>query len=452
MRVTWVQPEDLVPHELRQAAAEGHDVADVRTRWLAAGGPADPPYGGASQPPAPAALRALARELLDELSERAGTDSPAEPNDLAAIRATWGDMPRLPAPGDRDALYERIHGGWLGRAAGCLLGKPVEKIPRVGIRAILEDTGRYPLDDYFTAVGLSDEVAAAWPWNRASRPTSLVENIDGMPEDDDLNYTLLALHIVQTYGRDFTPDDVAQAWLLEMPGGRAFTAERAAYRNLLDGYGPPETATRGNPFREWIGAQIRTDLYGWINPGDPVAAAEMAWRDARVSHTRNGLYGAMFVAAMAAAACVADDVKTVLDAGLSVVPPGSRLAAAAHAALEVAGRGLDLEAALNELHAAHRDLHWVHVVNNAALVAFALAYGQGDFGASICAAVTGGWDTDSDGATVGAAVGTITGAGRLPARWIDPLRNRLATSVASFDGVGFDELARRTIALVDGAR
>jgi ADP-ribosylglycohydrolase len=442
MRVTWVQPEDVLPHELRQAAAEGHDVSAIRRRWLDAGGPGEPPYGGASQPPARPELRTLARELVAEVNELTGAESADEPNEWAAIRATWPAEP--PILGQRGDLLDRIHGGWLGRAAGCLLGKPVEKIPREGIRAILRDTGRYPLDDYFTAIGLSDEVNAKWPWNRASRPTSLVENIDGMPEDDDTNYTLLALHIIETYGRDFTTDDVAQTWLLHLPAGRVFTAERVAYKNLLDGYDPPETASRGNPFREWIGAQIRTDLYGWINPGGVATAAEMAWRDARLSHTRNGIYGAMFVAAMAAAACTSDDVGTVVDAGLSVVPPRSRLALAVQQARALGRSGLDLECGLDRLHDAFQGTHWVHVLNNAALVAYALEYGQGDFAASICAAVTGGWDTDSDGATVGAIVGAITGAKGLPEQWIAPLKNRIASSVPSFDGIGFDELARRT--------
>jgi hypothetical protein len=48
MRVTWVQPEDVLPHELRQAAAEGNDVTAIAERWRQAGGPAEPPYGGAS--------------------------------------------------------------------------------------------------------------------------------------------------------------------------------------------------------------------------------------------------------------------------------------------------------------------------------------------------------------------------------------------------------------------
>jgi hypothetical protein len=58
--------------------------------------------------------------------------------------------------------------------------------------------------------------------------------------------------------------DVAAAWLSSLPGGRVFTAERIAYRNLLDGHPPAVAARLGNPFQDWIGAQIRTDVYGWV--------------------------------------------------------------------------------------------------------------------------------------------------------------------------------------------
>ena len=70
-------------------------------------------------------------------------------------------------------------------------------------------------------------------------PARLAENIDGMPEDDDLNYPLIALYLLENHGTAMTSDDVAKAWLDLLPGGRVYTAERVAYRNLLLGIDPP---------------------------------------------------------------------------------------------------------------------------------------------------------------------------------------------------------------------
>jgi hypothetical protein len=60
MRVTWVQPEDLLRHELWQSAREGRDVDAIRDRWVAAGGIAEPPYAGASPEIATSQQRAVA--------------------------------------------------------------------------------------------------------------------------------------------------------------------------------------------------------------------------------------------------------------------------------------------------------------------------------------------------------------------------------------------------------
>ncbi|SDS33200.1 ADP-ribosylglycohydrolase family protein [Jiangella sp. DSM 45060] len=442
MRLTWIQPEDLVGHAFAQADEDGVDVADLRARWTAAGGDDAPVRSGASEAPAPPELRTLAAELLDELDARPSPHDAAEPTALDDLRAGW------PSAAPREtADAGRVHGAWLGRAAGCLLGKPVEKISRAGIREILEATGRWPLDDWFTAVGLPDDVAARHPWNRRSATTSLAENIDGMPEDDDLNFPMLNLALLETHGAGFTTEDVAQSWLAELPAGRVFTAERVAYRNLLLGHLPPATATVRNPFRDWIGAQIRGDVFGWARPGDPAGAAELAWRDAVVSHTRNGVYGELFAAAACAASLVAATVDEVIDAGLSVVPEQSRYAEAVRFARETAATVPDWEAVVDAIEARYGHLHWVHVLNNAALVVAALVHGGGDYERSITAVVSGGWDTDSNGATVGSIVGGLTGVAALPQRWTAPLRNRVGTTLAGFDGIGFDELARRTMAV-----
>ncbi|MEO8828395.1 ADP-ribosylglycohydrolase family protein [Lapillicoccus sp.] len=460
MRVTWVQPEDLVRHELWQSAREGRDVSQQHHRWVDAGGTSDPPYVGASPEVVSPALRDLATILIGELDALPETGVEREPSDWIDIQATIeAQQPSAEGsrPGDvyaepGDDYADRIRGAWVGRTVGCVLGKPVEKIPREGIEAILRNTGRWPLDRWFTGVGLDPAVSQRWPWNKASRPTSLEENLDGTPEDDDLNYTILALRLVEQHGAEFTADDVARMWLLDLPAGRTFTAERVAYRNLLEGVTPPATARVRNPFREWIGAQIRTDLYGWVNPGNPTRAAEWAWRDASVSHTRNGLYGAMFVAAMASEAVRGSAVDTVLDVGASVVPAGSRMAAAIALGRELGRSASDPTDAYAALEAEFTGMHWVHSLNNTALVAFALQAGQGDFDRSICLTVMGGWDTDSSGATVGSVTGAITGARAIHPRWSDPLRGGLTTSIPDAGGLSFDELAHRTCAAAERVR
>jgi len=446
LRLSWTQPEDLVPHALVAAELDGRDVTDLRARWEGAGGSPAAAVSGATPDRATTELRSLARTLMAEIDDRLPPPGllEDEPGGFEEILAAASIRPMLDQSGN---AYDRMLGAWLGRAAGCLLGKPVEKIPRAGIRAIAESTGNWPIGGYFTERGLDIDVAAAWPWNRRSGPTSLVENIDGMPEDDDLNFALIALDLLERVGPRFTTDDVAQSWLANLPGGRVFTAERIVYRNLLDGYEPHEAGLVRNPFNDWIGAQIRTDAYGWANPGDPVTAARLAFTDARLSHHRSGLYGALFVAAACSAAVYTDSIDDVVAAGLSVVPTQSRYAAAIVRGVELARSGLGNDEAIDALHDEYGHLHWVHALNNSALLAFALVRGEGDFGTTIGLAVAGGWDTDSVGATAGSILGGMLGAEALPAAWVDPLHNHLASSVPGFDGVGFDELAARIIAV-----
>ncbi|MFF8190313.1 ADP-ribosylglycohydrolase family protein [Streptomyces bobili] len=448
LRLTWVQPEDLVGHELRQAAQDGREPSAVAARWRAAGGRDAPERAGASPRRASPYLRLLAEDLLDELADLPSALAEDEPTGLPKIMAACPAWPAEPAGGRGGALTPAaLEAAWLGRAAGCLLGKPVEKLPLDAIRALAAATGNQPLGAYFTARGVPPALLEAHPWNRRSAGTSLAENIDGMPEDDDLNYPLLNLLLLRRHGRTFTTADVARLWLDELPAGRTFTAERLAYRNLLHGIEPPHTARHRNPFREWIGALIRADVHGWTNPGDPAAAAGQAHRDATLTHTANGVYAAMFTAATIAAAATGDhDIHACLRTGLTVVPPRSRLFRAVTHAIGLAREQAGFDTVVDRLHATHGAIHhWVHAVPNTALIAAALTHADGDFSGSICRAVSGGWDTDSNGATAGSVAALLAGTpAALPDRWTTPLKNRLASSVADFDGTGFDTLAHLT--------
>ena len=430
MNLRWIDPVELVEHELTQQEDEGRDVTDLRRRWRAA----------ASQNLPASDLRILADSLLNQMGapgeisghvEPTGTPSP-EPDVL---------VPPATVPANR------IAGGWFGRAAGCLLGKPVEGMSRQVIRELLESNGSWPLSDYVTQKGIPPKLLHEHPWNKHHGRESLRENIVCMPEDDDMNYPMVNLAVLESAGKDFSTEQVAEAWLGMLPVLSTFTAERVAYGNLLAGLVPPETATHRNPYREWIGAQIRGDIFGWVSPGNPRAAAALAFKDARLSHVRNGIHAEMFVAAMVAAACVVVDPRDVVETGLRTIPRDSRLAEAVRFALSLPDAESTWEEAVDRLYERFSRYHWVHAINNAALVAAALVYGKGDFERSICNVVMGGWDTDSNGATVGSIVGTMLGQERLPARWIKPLQNRIRTSLKGYDNSAISTLAERTCAL-----
>ena len=90
--------------------------------------------------------------------------------------------------------------------------------------------------------------------------------------------------------------------------------------------------------------------------------------------------------------------------------------------------------------------------SNLGLLTVALLYGEGDFGASICAAVNCGEDTDCTAATAGSIVGILHGIDAIPQRWIDPIGRGIETlclNLGDLHAVGavprtVDELTDRT--------
>lgn len=374
-----------------------------------------------------------------------------EPNAYEEIVAELAPVAELPQP-DAQQLSDRIAGAWVGRIAGCLLGKPLEMLRSTTIQDILSSTGNLPISRYIDSrefpKGLAERVAAdkAAPWEKC-----WVDKLDGAaPVDDDTNYTVLALKLLETYGRNFRPDDVLEGWLSWLPMLSTCTAERAAYRNAAQGMRASETAVWRNPYREWIGAQIRGDFFGYINPGKPRVAAEMAWRDASISHVKNGIYGEMYVASLTAAAAVCNDIEKVVRTALAEIPPKSRLAEEIREVLAGWEQGRsweDTHQQLTNRFDENCQHDWCHVLSNARIVTAALLYGEGDFSKSICLAVGAAFDTDCNGATVGSVVGMLCGKHAIPACWTAPFGDRLHTSLDGMPLVTVDDLTRRTLAL-----
>jgi ADP-ribosylglycohydrolase len=283
------------------------------------------------------------------------------------------------------------------------------------------------------------------------------ERIAFMETDDDIRYTVLGLIMLEEKGLDWDTWDIGKLWHSRLAYSQVCTAETQAYLNFaqVTSHMKPDRPDNWkeklewvrnhlNPYREWIGAQIRADGFAYGAAGQPELAAELAWRDASFSHIKNGIYGEMFVAAMISAAFVEKDPQKLVEIGLSEIPATSRLAADIHKAVEIASVAKDQLSLVDQIWEAFKHYHPVHTNNNAALVAAALIFGDGDFEKAVTTSVLGGWDTDCNGATVGSIMGAALGADALPSSWTAPLNDTLYADLIGFDPIAISACADRS--------
>ena len=345
-------------------------------------------------------------------------------------------------------VEQRIRNAWIGRISGCMLGKPVELLSlRQGhteLQRYLEAADATPLRDYVSLL--------------AGAPSAVERNADACKgrlvsavPDDDINYTVLSLMLLEEHGTSFTTEDVARAWFRWLPGGLTFTAERAAYAVLMAkastpfAFGQPAgfdlAECSDNEFNDWIGAQIRADMYGWVAPGDPAFAADLAARDARLSHRGEGVYGAQAVAAMGAAIPSSTTMLAAIETAMELLPADSACVKAMALGIRCAASGTGP----GPIHDAYEGMSPVHTVNNLALVTWGLLSGEHDFSAAIGDTVAAGCDTDCNGATVGALWG-LTGR-PIPPRWPEAWNGRVQVSLAGVGELNLDDLVRRTVAV-----
>ncbi len=381
-----------------------------------------------------------------------------EPSDLEGIRAAREPTPQPSMYLSEEEIEDRIYGGWLGRVVGCILGKPLE----VGygqdeIRDYLEGADAYPLDDYVPSTSRTGRIL------RRDCVPSMRGFVRYAQEDDDLNYMCLAIKLLERHGLRFTTLDVGLNWLESIPFMWTWGPEHSVYLNLATAVGehyPEEidleqVTSYLNPGEELIGAQIRTDVYGYICPGNPELAATLAWKDAYLTHRKNGIYGAMWVAAMIAGAFACQDIEQAIRVGLSQIPRRSRLREAIEQTIDWVKSGTSWQDMGRLIQERFGKYGFAGAINNACIVAASLMYGWGNgadpasiiFERAITIAVQLGQDTDSNGATAGSVIGTMLGAHQLPEKWTAPIHDTLHTCVVGFGKESIRSLAHRTYEL-----
>lgn len=423
----------LARDELVQLEQEGCDVTVLREELQAVEG-ADDEYTRSALTD----FFAIARRL------RPVPDFPyREPSGLAEIRAARPEVERWTGATEEAWLRDRLTGAWLGRCIGCMMGKPVEGQQRAAIEAILRAGNAYPLAGYFPVV-------EALPEGVSYRPPDdpcLAPNIDHAVRDDDTDYTVLGLLLCETHGTNLEPTHVMNEWLARLPYHRTYTAERAAMRNFVNEVLPPASAMVMNPYREWIGAQIRADGFAYCAAGRPELAAELCRRDASISHTKNGIYGEMFFGALIAAALGAEDLDACIERALGEIPENCRLAEAVRRCLAWCAIDATWEQTWEHIMAEYGHYHPVHTINNALLCIMGLKHGGGDLRRAVAIAVMGGLDTDCNGATVGSVMGALLGTRGIPDDLAAPLHDTLATALSGLTRLRISELVERSLTL-----
>ena len=372
-------------------------------------------YGAEGIPPILAQTELALESALGELKALPVDPKLAElePNDLPTIQQLRPDGPRrLWRELDEARYRDRLEGALLGRFAGCTLGAPVEFWPIEKMEALAQENGdTWPPTDYWTYV----PEPAKLRYDMSPREAYTRDGMDGVPVDDDVAYTLLGLLVLEDFGPDFDVGEIGEAWLTYLP--IACTAEKIALDNLKAGVPAQLAGETDNPFCEWIGADIRSDPWGYLAPGWPEQAADMAYRDACISHRRQGIYGEMFFSAAIAAAFAVDDPVEALEIGLTEIPRESATAKAVRWALQVAPDIKDYRQARDAMEERFKGMGPVHTINNACLTIWGITIGGTDFTRVIAETVAMGMDNDCTAATAGSLVGAIVGKQGIPAHW-----------------------------------
>jgi ADP-ribosylglycohydrolase len=216
-----------------------------------------------------------------------------------------------------------------------------------------------------------------------------------------------------------------------------------ALENLKAGVSWKQAGVKDNPYMEWIGADIRSDPWGYAAPGWPEKAAELAYRDAYISHRYNGIYGEMYFSAVIAAAFAVEHPLEACRIGLTEIPARCRLHADVTWALRQAPRVKDYLHGRKLVDQRFTGMHSVHTNNNACLTIFGLALGGRDVTKVIGNTVAMGLDNDCTAATAGSIAGAVVGLAGVPRHWYEPFRNRCRTYIKGHEWLTNTDIVKR---------
>jgi ADP-ribosylglycohydrolase len=316
---------------------------------------------------------------------------------------------------DRSTFRDKVYACWLGKNIGGTLGGP-------------------------------------WECRLHTHALTFYEPVpDGSAPNDDLDLQLVWLKMLEDEGVDPSVRTFAEYWSRH---AKAYPWNEYGFfmRNFARGLRPPVAGCFENYFVDEMGSPIRSEIWACLFPGDPDAAARMAWKDSAVDHAGGeGMQGEMFWAAVESAAFVESDPLRLIRIGLNMIPLSSHVARAIREALWCHAGGLTWGEARERIARRFAGIQPCNAVPNHGFTIIGWLYGK-DFGDRLCKAVNCGYDTDCTGATLGSVLGIVDGTAGIPARWREPVGERIVLHrfTGKFNSPGtLDELTDRTVALAE---
>ncbi len=272
------------------------------------------------------------------------------------------------------------------------------------------------------------------------------QDLKGKPApNDDLDLQLVWLNAVERYSNRVNAQILAEYWLSYITP--SWAEYGACKNNLRTGLCPPFSGYVNNLNRDSCGAFIRSELWACLAPGHPQIAARYAYEDASVDHSHEGVYAAVFTAAMQSAAFSETDRERLIEIGLSYIPQDSGVARAVKMVAEHHQKGIDWKQTREDLlvtfpstfgllsgtytpeqgKALKKARIGYDAPCNVGITILGWYYGEGDFGKSLCLAAGCGEDADCTAATLGALLGIIGGTQSIDAKWVEPIGNHIET-------------------------
>lgn len=385
------------------------------------------------------------QDILEKFLEKTynlhtNLNEPSDFDNIISLCKGQEDYKNMPAN-----IEKKVTGAWIGRIIGCELGKPFEGSYKENIENYLKEGNNFPLKFY-----AKYNKEAIEKYHPNSNPIYYLDGLNKAHADDDLNYPTLNLKIYKDCKNNPEPVDFTFGWLNYLPFTSVCTAERVAYKNFTKTIDPPLSASIHNPYREWIGAQIRGDFFGWINPKSPKKAVELAFKDACISHVKNGIYGEMFIASLLSNAFHKDTMENIILKALNFVPTSSRLYKGIQDIINLYHEGKTFNDTVDYIHSIwnEKDIHhWCHTISNAQIVIASLLWSK-DFSDGICKAVMTGFDTDCNGATVGSILGLYYGIDEIDSKWYELFNDTLETDIAGYNNVKISDMIKETLDLI----